>query len=176
MIWDTPTHANRSIAEWLDDPDTGFSSKLISLIDKQTGAFKDPKHVIRNRKLIPIGGYNEISTVCKFLKCVSAYVDSALWVSCRGLADRLRTRPDCVWLDMPYKRALVTCDVLVVSEIPPKLSTDMATRNDRREIEIALNDRLRIESRITILIGDNQSDIAAVERVNAIDKALEDLS
>jgi len=177
MIWEAPIHAGRSISSWLSNEDTGFSPLFIEATEAVSFRRMNPPpfECSRRGRIIPFQDFSHMTGVCETVKACSHTCDYALWLDCRGIAQKIRQREQCDWMDCSWRSAYINCDLLVISDIPLKIDVDATTRADRREVEIIMEARQRRGKCITIVIGPNL-DLTAIERHKALNKVIKEAS
>lgn len=181
MIWDKPIHAQRTIADWLSDKDVGMPHNMVSLVEA-VEPLESKKSLIEATAatdLVLVSETNKESliTIARLLKAAAPYADIAMWVEVPKLAETLRNAPTIAWTDTSLRKAYCTCDILIVSDIPPPDVLDRGMINDRREIEHILSERFRLRNPVlTIIIGPNHRTLAQVKRHLSIVDAIDDVS
>ena len=176
MIWKDPIHAERSLRDWLSHEDTSFSEKFIRLVEAQTPELKKSlADTARGGKiyLVPVFNKDAVLTIAKTVKCAGPYADSAMWLDSRGLSEKIRSKTSCEWLDRSWRDAYISTDILVVSDVPPEGSLDLGPRNDRREVDIIIENRIKRGDNLTIIIGPNHDNLSSVTKYRALEEALD---
>lgn len=174
MIWDKQIHGDRSLEEWIGNPSTGFSPKLLAIIKAQEGKlpFDNPREATQNGMFMLFSGFDDVAKVARIIKSFAGYVDTALWVEGRNIAHKLRNKK-CHWLDMSWRDAVIVADILVISDIPPPSDTFPAN-TDRQELEWLITTRIQKGKGVTLILGPNHTNLQAIQKYSEINKALKE--
>jgi hypothetical protein len=177
MIWQNAIHSRRTIDEWIGDPDCGFPAVLLQLLSKPHGNVPTvaPARYVELRPVIFVASDNEIGKLIPLLEHFAAYTDSAFWINCRGIKNVTRQFTTSSWLDMSFRDSYVSCDILIVGDIPGLSSQDTNDPyyQDCMEINAILRDRLSRKGKLTIIIGANHDQLPALVQYKALKKIQE---